>query len=70
MTNQSIRELIATTDYNLYLLIGRKFILNITKPISKLESKYFQDILDMSVNCSRVEKQGNVLIVELEDLNW
>lgn len=68
LTNQSVRDLITSTNYNLYVLIGRNFILYISKSINELESKYFHDILNMSVNCLRVEKQQNTLILELEDL--
>lgn len=69
MINQTIRELIATTNYNLYMIIGRKFVLSLSKSISKLECKYFYDILNMTVNYTREEKQGNVLVIELDDLN-
>ena len=64
MTKQTTRELITTTNYNSYKIIGKKFILNITKPITKYENKQFNDILNTPVNFKR--EQENILIIELD----
>lgn len=64
MTKQTIRELITTTNYNSYKIIGKKFIINITKPITEYENKQYNDILNIPVNFTR--EQENILIIELD----